>query len=311
MLLAVYFAALLCAVLGRAQEIDPFSNLRPNNVTGLIYYLYRWTGSYYNGTTTLRIDPQDMMDDTECDTFAKGPVEISFENSLLAIVKSNRYVPDQNEVTFSLSFWDKSLNITPARNNDDGPINDIQTISLNRYTKPSETLPPPWRLNTSHIGGTSYSFSGYRNYTQQQIVGFNYSTCKSSALDEYAGALLNPSKRKSHLDTLNVTALPFVSGRFDNNSASIDIRAVIKSGNKGEDHKEGSFLGGPITISFLGKIDADRSDLLLSSSNDTPVWNSTLGYQRDLMGSTNAGWSVRVGGWTVGAVAIAALAWLL
>lgn len=70
-----------------------------------------------------------MMDDTECDTFAKGPVEISFENSLLAIVKSNRYVPDQNEVTFSLSFWDKSLNITPARNNDDGPINDIQTIS--------------------------------------------------------------------------------------------------------------------------------------------------------------------------------------
>ena len=70
-----------------------------------------------------------MMDDTECDTFAKGPVEISFDNSLLAIVKSNRYVPDQNEVTFSLSFWDKSLNITPARNNDDGPINDIQTIS--------------------------------------------------------------------------------------------------------------------------------------------------------------------------------------
>lgn len=46
MLLAVYFAALLCAVLGRAQEIDPLSNLRPNNVTGLIYYLYRWTGSY-------------------------------------------------------------------------------------------------------------------------------------------------------------------------------------------------------------------------------------------------------------------------
>jgi hypothetical protein len=32
-------------VLGYVDQPDPSSNLRPDNITGLIYYLYRWTGS--------------------------------------------------------------------------------------------------------------------------------------------------------------------------------------------------------------------------------------------------------------------------
>lgn len=83
---------------------------------------------YYNGTTTIRIEPQDFVDDTECDTFSPGPIEVSYENSLLAIVKSNPYDLDKNEVTFSLKYWDKSLNITPLFNTWDGPINDINHI---------------------------------------------------------------------------------------------------------------------------------------------------------------------------------------
>ncbi|KAH6989839.1 hypothetical protein EDB80DRAFT_815776 [Ilyonectria destructans] len=107
------------------DEIDPASNLRPDNITGLIYYLYRWTGSYYNGTTTIRIEPQDYIEDNECDTFQSSAIEISYDSSL-AIVKSNRYIEDNNELTFSLRTWDKSVNITPTRNTDDGPTNEIQ-----------------------------------------------------------------------------------------------------------------------------------------------------------------------------------------
>ncbi|KAL5403914.1 hypothetical protein PMIN06_012921 [Paraphaeosphaeria minitans] len=37
---------LLQRILAFGVDMDPLSNLRPNNITGLNYYLYRWTGSY-------------------------------------------------------------------------------------------------------------------------------------------------------------------------------------------------------------------------------------------------------------------------
>jgi hypothetical protein len=37
---------LLQGVFASDVGMDPLSNLRPGNITGLIYYLYRWTGSY-------------------------------------------------------------------------------------------------------------------------------------------------------------------------------------------------------------------------------------------------------------------------
>lgn len=83
---------------------------------------------YYNGTTKISIDPQDFIEDSDCDTRWGGPIEVTYENSLLAIVKSNRHIKEQNELTFALKFWDKSLNMTPIRDDADGPINDIQTI---------------------------------------------------------------------------------------------------------------------------------------------------------------------------------------
>lgn len=61
------------------------------------------------------------------------PVEVTYENSILAIVKSNRYAEDNNELTFSLRYWDKNLNITPAYDDDGGPINSIQNIDSVEY----------------------------------------------------------------------------------------------------------------------------------------------------------------------------------
>lgn len=37
---------LLQGILASDVDMDPLSNLRPDNITGLIYSLYRWTGSY-------------------------------------------------------------------------------------------------------------------------------------------------------------------------------------------------------------------------------------------------------------------------
>ncbi len=60
---------------------------------------------------------------------------MTYENSILAIVKSNTYVEDQNELTFSLRYWDKNLNITPIYDDADGPINSIQNIDSVEYVR--------------------------------------------------------------------------------------------------------------------------------------------------------------------------------
>ncbi|RPA98473.1 hypothetical protein L873DRAFT_1028029 [Choiromyces venosus 120613-1] len=82
------------------DERDPYSNLRPDNITGLMYYMYRWAGSYYNGTTTLRMKPQDYKPETECDAFSTDYGVVIGYDSVLGIVKANQYVPEQNSLSF-------------------------------------------------------------------------------------------------------------------------------------------------------------------------------------------------------------------
>ncbi|KAJ4163547.1 hypothetical protein LMH87_005268 [Akanthomyces muscarius] len=211
-MLAVYIAALLFCPPTIAQDwvSDPLTNVRPNNITGLPYYIYRWTGSYYNGSTTIRIEPKEFQEKFDKDTVVTEPVEVTYENSILAIVKSNRYAEDNNELTFSLRYWDKNLNITPAYDDDGGPINSIQNIDsvdMNRNPKPFGQSRPYWQLESTYGSGTSYSFSGQRNYSQTQPLKFNCSQCMSSA--EFRGSILNPVAHRSGGDPLNVTNFPF------------------------------------------------------------------------------------------------------
>ncbi|OAA73360.1 14-3-3 domain protein [Cordyceps fumosorosea ARSEF 2679] len=288
-MLALYAAVLFFIPVAIAQEwlSDPRANLRPINITGLPYYIYRWTGSYYNGSTTIRIEPKEFEDDTDKDTRLTQPIEITYENSILAIVKSNRFVKDQNELTFSLRYWDKQLNITPVHDDADGPINSIRNIDsvdMNRYYRPSGTLPPYWQLDSTHGSGTSYSFGGQRNSTVLQSLRFNCSQCLSS--NEFGGSIVNPPKRRGADNPLNVTSFPSVSGQFNNRSASLRISGTFVGGDRPPgDGRSEVHLGGPITISFLGELDELRSDVLLPSRNGTPLWNSTLGYKRQLYGN--------------------------
>ncbi|RDL40267.1 uncharacterized protein BP5553_00246 [Venustampulla echinocandica] len=276
--------------LGSAANPDPFSNLRPDNITGLIYYLYRWTGSYYNGTTVIRIDPQDFMDDEECDTFTDGPVEVSYD-SLFSIFKSSRGSRSPNQVNFALRYWDKSLNLTPSHNNWDGPINDItdiESVDLNRYDQPAGR--PSWNLNSTYVSGSSYSFSGYRNDSLDPSFSlrFNYSQCSTSILGEYAASVIDPPF-KSVTSNLQVTDFTTVSGRFDNNSASLEIKGTIRAASSRNVKGNPSYLAGPVTITFLGTLDGNRSDNLLPNKNGTPIWESTLGYSKTMYGTKNAG----------------------
>ncbi|KAF2272701.1 uncharacterized protein EI97DRAFT_436778 [Westerdykella ornata] len=297
-------ALLLTATGGLSQASS--TNLRPRNITGLVYHLYAWTGSYYNGTTTIRIQPQDLFPDTECDTFAKE-VEVSYESSVLAIIESDPSVPDNNEVTFALKYWDKSLNVVPEDLvYSNGPVNDITNIAS---VKTDGVRPEVhWRLNTSHLSATSYSFAGYRNESiSNPPIRLNYSQCSTPDLAQYNGFLLQPGGY-GDVEALNVTSYPTVSGRFDNQSASLEIKGVLDAKIPGSD------ICGPVTISFLGQLDGNRSDELLSSSGDKPAWNPTLGYSKTVFQSSGAPspeWRNGVSSWLYVAGALACALWLL
>lgn len=70
---------------------------------------------------------------------------------------------------------------------------------------------------------------------------------------------------------------------------------------------DGSLLRGNVTISFNGTVDEVRSDRLVPNTHgSTPIWQSTLGYEKDLTGERplvllglgnkmGAGW-----GWVLG-----------
>ncbi|KAF1966609.1 hypothetical protein BU23DRAFT_603389 [Bimuria novae-zelandiae CBS 107.79] len=282
-------AALLQGILA-SEEVgtDPLTNLRPDNVTGLIYYLYRWTGSYYNGSTTIRLQPQDNIQSSTC--VGQGPIVVSFNSSLLAVTQTNGYLLQENPtganpLAFNLKLWLEGLNLLPSENMNDGSTEDIQEISsvqMNTKDRPDDpTAAPPWKLVASHDAALTYSFQGYHNpNVSAQALRFNNTQCASLPLALYNGTLLG--NQSSVLSNLSVTTEPRVRGIFSNESASLEIKGIYQGYSE-----SGSALGGNVTIVFNGTIDEARSDRLMSNTlGSAPVWESTLGYTKTLMGET-------------------------
>lgn len=168
------------------------------------------------------------------------------------------------------------------------------------------TPTPHWKLNSTHISGSSYGFEGYRNNSiQSQAIKFNYSQCHTASLAEYQGIILEYDEdyENGSSTDLIVSGPPLVTARFDNQSASISIRGVFIGSAASEGSEEMNYLGGPITVSFLGSVDTIRSDGLLPNPvNGTPLWNETMGYVFDVNGKeirSGALGREHIGGWLV------------
>lgn len=108
-------------------------------------------------------------------------------------------------------------------------------------------------------------------------IKFNYSTCDSAEKTLYGGSMATPSRGLDY-GTLDVKT-PRLRGQFDNTSASISIDGFYAV-NPPKIRSQNRFVG-PISISFLGNIDRDRSDEMALSTNNTPVWKQTLGFEQE------------------------------
>lgn len=261
---------------------------------------------YYNGTTTIHIEPKEVDDETECDTFTGGKdVDIVYENSMLGIVEPNHCYKNPHDFEFILTYYDKTTNITPTNlGSGNSPVNDVETIqsvsNLQCYGTPSNTA-PFWNFNSTLISDVSYSFSGYRNNSQKAggvlPFSFNYSSCHSSDMTLWGGSILGPDTKYEGFKSVRN---PTITGRFDNNSASLEISGLGVAYTAKLGREDESVLAGPVTITFTGQIDRNRSDDMVPSHNDTPRWNHTLGYVRELFKSQGSRSVAGVNSWVYG-----------
>ncbi|KFY68166.1 hypothetical protein V498_10728 [Pseudogymnoascus sp. VKM F-4517 (FW-2822)] len=242
----VPFVLLAAVALGRedtSYDPDPKLNWRPENVTDLAYWLYAYTGSYYNGTTTFRLTPHDWgteSDEKVCTRFRDSPVTFSYD-SLVNIVKPN------------------------------GP-------KVNGYDDGTESYERRWNLTTTYLSETTYSFAG----TSNKGVGepfesfqWNMSRCMNATEAWWGGYLLRAGTANFDYDLLNITD-PVISGQFNSESASFTIRGFFSVSS---DYTDGdpSALVGEISIDFLGHLDAARSDPLVPRASE-PKWLPTIGF---------------------------------
>jgi hypothetical protein len=73
------------------------------------------------------------MEDSACENFSDDPVEIVYDNSMLAVTKSNGHIVENNPLAFSLRFWESSVDIVPSSDTSNEPINDIVDIESIEY----------------------------------------------------------------------------------------------------------------------------------------------------------------------------------
>jgi hypothetical protein len=173
---------------------------------------------------------------------------------------------------------------------------------MNKGDKPDDPKALPfWKLVASHDAALTYSFKGYRNSgIFPQSLRFNYTQCASSAMGLYNGTLLQAYT--SSWPNMSLVTEPRVTGTFSNGSAWLEMESVYRGKTAA-----GNTLGGNMTVIFNGTVDETRSDQLVSNVHgSTPVWASTLGYEKSLTGEIPAiqlGSGSRAGfhwSWTIG-----------
>jgi hypothetical protein len=99
------------------------------------------------------------------------------------------------------------------------------------------------------------------------------SQCDNATETWWGGHIMRTSSRP-WIDRVHLVD-PVLTGQFDDQAASWTLNGVFKLNN---DVRPVGTLGGDITVDFLGRIDAARSDELLSG--EQPDWKPIVGFSR-------------------------------
>lgn len=146
-----------------------------------------------------------------------------------------------------------------------------------RYAFPaSRDTKPDFNLTVAEDSGNGVPFrvTGSSELEQNPLgtLQMNMSTC--SRAEGWWGVV--PIPLDVDLDDVSGVIKPTVQLAFDDSAASFSIRSLIVANTLGEEDEETPRISSRLTIEFLGRIDAARSDVL---NKGTPVtWTPSMGF---------------------------------
>ncbi|EAU31073.1 predicted protein [Aspergillus terreus NIH2624] len=190
----------------------------------------------------------------------------------------------------------------------------FESIEASRYYYPSDTE-PKFNLTVSGGSDTPFRITGSSNLEQNPLPSLSMNMSSCSQIEAWWGlSPVSSGASWADEDDINLLGLidPALTLTFDQHSAGLLIRtsAVMNTlgGEPGEDDTPA--LAGKMTVEFLGRGDAARSDVL--NGGDEPSWTPTVGFGNNSMNldyKSGAG-SVRVWGLLWVGVAIACVLYL-
>ncbi|KAJ5108663.1 hypothetical protein N7456_005338 [Penicillium angulare] len=293
-----FFYTLLCAFARLAWSADDLPIYRPDYVApvpiGAAYVadvnvgLYQFTGSYYNGTTTMDFH---YKADSSCENYQEdGTITQEFQ-TVFAVIPSASSSNTSNTVNVLWTLWPQNYKIS----SDDHWENFLEVNSSGVIRSYEETM--KWYLasfsvfgNESHIPeefpvsiseskADYYNASGPANGTNQDLGYFPLRACNGTGIEKGVIGMMEipylaeTPKFDFQFDGSEANATWTSPGATPSSRINLALYAYNTSFE----------LHGFMQLSMAASIDPWHSDILVGGE-DKPSWNLTVGYDKGYFG---------------------------
>ncbi|KAJ5803279.1 uncharacterized protein N7503_005729 [Penicillium pulvis] len=273
-------------------------NFRPDNVT--LSDLYRWVGSYYNGTTYFEFSAYSGLAASEteyCPDLRNETITTNY-TTLLALTESASYNNlEDDPVNAFLTLWPPGFDFTSVPS---GKLIQEMIPSL-KYALFSSN---PVYNNLSLDGENNFIWSLEKakappynlSSTIGDYGGFNFWEVNSTTDCGETKVLSWSFAPISFNTTFNGTMFtnPVVNLQFDPTTANLSMQGYFAASALSTtgpgfplDAETEMTLVGKFVMNFSGVIDSYHSDILRNDT-ETPTWLRTVGYQNN---SLNVGYT--------------------
>ncbi|KAJ5433536.1 uncharacterized protein N7458_012692 [Penicillium daleae] len=288
---------------------DSSLNFRPDNVTSSD--LYHWVGSYYNGSTTIEIEPfggiaaqeEGTNDATWCPNLKDKTYSTKFD-TILGLTERSKYNAGNNPLNAFLTLWDVGYNFSSL--NASQGITDLpwdwalfSSLPLDSYNG-SFTEPDIFNLTLAETTKAPYNLSStFTQYGSESTfdttfpILFNMTSCNGTQDIDWSGYMISNYYWPSTGSNVSYPD-PTLDIVFDSKTAKLTINGYIQAVEGCEEKptnqdfcEADTIIEAKMTVTFEGTIDSYHSDELETASSK-PAWIKTVGFNNITQTSGNS-----------------------
>ncbi|KAJ5378126.1 uncharacterized protein N7496_005535 [Penicillium cataractarum] len=296
---ALGLASATLAAAANDASYDPSLNFRPDNVT--FSNLYHWVGSYYNGSTTIQIEPfggvaakeEGTLDTTWCPNLKGNTYNTKFD-TILGLTERAKYNAGSNPLNVVLTLWDPGFNFSVL--NASKEITDLpwdwalfSALPLDSYNG-SFTEPDLFNLTLAETSKAPYNVSStFTEYGSDSTfdstypIVFNMTSCNGTQATDWSAYMISNYYWPTTGSNISYPD-PTFDIVFDDKTAKLTLDAYIQAVQGCEDRPQNqdfceadTLIEAKMTITFEGTIDSYHSDELKTDSSK-PTWLKTVGF---------------------------------